>query len=134
MITNKIKPMVYSSKQKTEILASGTCFGFKFYVISYGTHPCSYVVIPENHKLYKKSYFDDDFDLMAHGGITYSQMDIKGLEKNNWVIGWDYAHYNDFNGLFENSISMANKDAHKWTIEELLEEVTSVCLQLKNME
>lgn len=69
------KEMVYGSELKEEILAEGTCYNFKFYIISYGTHPCSYIEIPKNNKLYGKTYFEKIYDsLNVHGGIIFKKL------------------------------------------------------------
>lgn len=50
---------------------------------------CGYVVVPEGNTLYLKNHTDINID--CHGGLTYSEKEV-----NNWVIGFDCAHYDDF--------------------------------------
>lgn len=126
------KEMVYGSELKEEILAEGTCYNFKFYIISYGTHPCSYIEIPKNNKLYGKTYFEKIYDsLNVHGGITYSKSYLRNIIKDSWVIGWDYAHLGDYCGICEKNAPKINENTHKYTTEELLNDVVEVAKQLK---
>lgn len=126
------KQMEYKSRTH-EILFEGKYFGYQFYIINYGSHPCAYVEIPADNKIFGKHY--DDLDINVHGGLTYSNSYLRGISEgiNTWFIGWDYAHYNDysyydclqkeeFTSLFEN-----NK---KWTTEEIFEHVRSVIEQI----
>lgn len=126
------KKMEYSSEDILDILAQGTCFNFQFYIINYGTHPCCYVVIPKEHKLYNKHY--DDIDIYCHGGLTYSRNGLIDLVNDDWVIGWDYAHYGDYNGMFEKDFPKLNENTHKYTTLELLNDVIDVYRQLKVVE
>ncbi len=41
-------------------------------------------------------FSNDDLDLQAHGGLTYNSYD----NNNNWVIGFDCAHYQDLSPYF----------------------------------
>lgn len=120
--------MVYQSERKEEILYKGEYKGFEYKIVSYGTHPCCYVVIPKNHKFYNKDY--DDICVMCHGGMTYA-----GKEKDNkFWIGWDYAHYGDYTGVCEMPILKEFKYLHKndkkWTTKELIKETKEVIEQL----
>ena len=66
-----MKEMVYCSEEKREMLDTGYCMGFFYYIMSLGTHPCAYIRIPERHKYYKKDYTEIK-DIDVHGGLTYS--------------------------------------------------------------
>lgn len=61
-----MKQMIYTlnRKNKGEILATGTYKNFKYYVVSYGTHPCAYVDV-SNTLLANKDYHENDID--CHG-------------------------------------------------------------------
>lgn len=122
------KEMEYGIEYKFDVLAEGTCYGFQFYIINYGTHPCSYVEIPIEHRM---KGFED---IKVHGGITYSEYGIHELKTNKWFIGWDYMHLGDYSGMFEKDLPALNEGAHKWNIEELLNDVVDVCRQLKEMK
>ena len=94
---NPMENEVYSMNKNTQCLEHGTYKGFNYYIISYSSHPCCYIEIPESHKYYKKHYDDIyyDGDIECHGGLTYSE-DHLNILKDSWFIGWDYAHYGDF--------------------------------------
>ena len=124
-----MKEMIYSSKRKREVLATGYCFGLLYFILNLGTHPTAYIKLPDNLEIDK-----DEIDV--HGGITYSEdylfiNDIVG-EIHGKFIGWDYAHYNDFVGYYT-----PNDDAlymlKRWTTEEIYKEVREVCYQIKKM-
>ncbi len=130
-----MKEMKYQAKRKIELLDSGKCYNFKYYIMNLGTHPTAYIEIPKEHKCYRKDY--GDIDVYVHGGLTYSseylwiskQDKIKG-----WFIGWNYAHYGDYMGyeeMFPKDIRVGGK---KWTTEEIREEVFNACRQLKELE
>ena len=55
---------------------------------------CGYITLSPDNKLYGVGY--DDLDLQAHGGLTYNSYD----NNNNWVIGFDCAHYQDLSPYF----------------------------------
>jgi len=61
-----------------------------------------YVVIPKDHKLAGVDY--DDIDVDIHGGLTFATIakDIRNWKElpddcddNDWVVGFDCAHFND---------------------------------------
>jgi len=56
---------------------------------------CGYVVIPKDHRLYGKTYEDDDElgNIDVHGGITWSGPFPEITD--DWYIGFDCAHYRD---------------------------------------
>ena len=131
-----MKEMIYKSEQKREVLDSGYCFGFRYYILSLGSHPTAYVEIPVNHLLYRKYYMeieDMGIDIDVHGGLTYSSDYLfleNGKELEGWFIGWDYNHYSDYSGI----LNFRPKDElKKWTTKEIQEEVMSVCHQLNNL-
>ena len=55
---------------------------------------CGYITLTPDNSLYGVGY--DDLDLQAHGGLTYNSYD----DNNNWVIGFDCAHYQDLSPYF----------------------------------
>lgn len=127
-----MKEMIYkkqsSMKDGREVLDSGISFGFNFYIISFGSHPCCYVEIPDNHPLYLEKY--DDIEIDCHGGLTFSSSKLTGIDETGlkWFIGWDFAHCDDY------YCSPVGSDlkGHKWTLDELICEVDKVCKQLKD--
>lgn len=64
-----MKDMTYQPKFIREILHEGTYKGYQFYIISYGVHPCAYIEIPSDSKLYGKHYFDIDIDVYGRFNI-----------------------------------------------------------------
>ena len=112
--------MEYQAERDYIILDEGVYNNVKYKIVSYGTHPCCYVFLPKGHKYYGKNY--DDIDIDCHGGLTYSKED----DNSNWVIGWDYAHFDDYTMLS----GVVYPYAKKWTTEEMLEEVKRVIGQL----
>lgn len=127
-----MKDMIYSGERRKEILVHGMCFGFFYWIVSYGTHPCAYVLIPRNNKYFKKEY--DYIDIDVHGGLTYSDYYLPFESKNSnnigWYIGWDYAHHGDYTGYEEKLPKELRIGGKKWTIEEIKEDVFEVCKQL----
>ena len=108
-----------------KILYQGVYKNIFFDVVNLGTHPCCYVFLPKEHKLYNMDYCDIEeiSDIgIAHGGLTYSKdylladPDMKGY----WVVGWDYAHYNDYCVYYEDLVS--EEPLKKWTTEEMIED------------
>ncbi len=125
---NKMKEMVYQKDRKTEVLYSGTYKGYDFYIMNLGTHPTAYVDVSNNQLLNGKYYGKIDIDV--HGGLTYSADHLvidTGLIIG-WFIGWDYAHFSDYSGLFPEELQTQKK----WTTKEIFEDVKSVIEQCIN--
>lgn len=117
----KIKQMIYQKDRKTELLHKGNYKGYNYYILNLGTHPTAYIEIPKGHKLYQKDY--DDIYINVHGGLTYSDDILMGKKSENWFIGWDYAHYKDYAGFYEDLPNFVkNYNLKKWTTEEIIEE------------
>lgn len=130
-----MEEMIYSTKRKVEVLATGTYMGMEFYIMSLGTHPTAYIRIPRSSKFYEKD--GDEIDLEVNGGITYSKYDlyISETEKvKGWFIGWDYAHYGDYTGYEKLLPKEYRIGGHRWATEEIFEEVKSAIQQIKKME
>ena len=127
-----MEQMNYTKERLCKVLHKGEFKGFKFAIVSYGTHPCCYVFLPKEHKYYGKSY--DEIDIDCHGGLTYSDEDLifNPLVNDDWVIGWDYAHFNDYSGIYKEECleKFDHSQYKKWTTEELFEEVKQVIEQL----
>ena len=128
------KEMVYSSERTDgDILARGNIDGYEYLIVSYGTHPCAYVAIPENHSRYKDYHkLENEDTIYPHGGVTFS-----GSERNNikghW-IGWDYHHACDFSGYSLNRAYSSFLGRKQWTTAEIYDEVCGVIEQLKQLE
>ena len=119
------KPMEYKAKGSFDVLADDTYKGYRFLIVSYGTHPCAYVVLPKTSKFYGKNYENeifDDLNFHVHGGLTYSEWGLKRLwGEKAYLIGWDYVHPGDY---YEYSLTLFLEK--KWSTEEIFEEVKEV--------
>lgn len=127
--------MVYSSERTNgDILLRGTIDGYKYLIVSYGTHPCAYIAIPENHSRYKDYHkLESDNTIYPHGGVTYSGNERNGI-KGHW-IGWDYHHACDFSGHYLSGVNYDYfSENKKWTTAEIFDEVQDVIEQLKHLE
>lgn len=130
-----MKEMVYKNyiengQEVIDMLDEGIYKDFHYAIVSYGTHPCAYVEIPEGHELYNVSDEDELVDIDCHCGITYVSTTglIRPSDENHrdghW-IGWDYAHCMDYTyGAYNTS------DDKKWTTKEIFEDVKNVIEQL----
>lgn len=130
--------MIYTPNRsnKGEILATGTYKNFKYYVVSYGTHPCAYVDV-SNTSLANKDYCENDID--CHGGLTYGRDYLSAVdtEKINgkWYIGWDYDHYGDYTpNPFINTFGVYRECEKRWTTEEIVAECKNVINQIVDKE
>ena len=124
---------IYQGKhlEKPEILKHETYKGYEYYIITLGTHPCSYILLPEGHRYHGKNY--EEIPLKCHFGLTYSEATL--LRENvitggEWVIGWDYAHVDDHYDLD----LWEGIPGHKWSLEELVVEMEMVIDQLVKEE
>lgn len=127
-----MKEMVYQpSLKEREILDSGEYNGYKYYIVSLGTHPCAYVEVPEGHICYGKCYDDAySLDIDVHGGITFGDFGLKGVS-DKFLLGWDYNHYDDY--YFTMLPFWNGYKGKRWTTKEMLEDVKSVINRLREM-
>lgn len=128
------KSYIENGKAFVDILDEGVYKSFHYAIVSYGTHPCAYVEIPEKHDLYNVNNEDELIDIDCHGGITYVSTTglIKPSNENyrdgHW-IGWDYAHVCDYADYLPVNFTMTNS-LKKWTTKEIFEDVKDVIEQL----
>ncbi len=121
-----MKEMIYKPKLEIECLDKGTYNGIDYIVVSYGTHPCAYIRIPETSKFYNVDCSDapDEISDVVNGGLTWAgPLPPKLNAKKGFYLGWDYAHIDDFSGInfmFPPNLRTGGK---KWTTEEILSEV-----------
>ena len=123
--------MIYKKERQIELLYSGTYKNINYHIISYGTHPCAYIEIPMGHSLYEIEYYDlyeKGFDIDVHGGFTYSQHSLIGTNSCNWILGWDYAHCDDYIYGLDNSNNLK-----KWTTSEMEKECQKVIEEIINL-
>lgn len=128
-----MKEMIYSYNREKEILYKGEYCGRKFAIVSMGVHPNAYVELKQKELEKSKSY--DDYDLDVHCGFTYIGDAHWDENDKHTYIGWDYAHYGDFSGVYlqDNDFYWHNND-RKWTTQEIFEEVKSVIEQFEKAE
>ena len=129
-----MKEMEYGKDRKREVLDTGYCLGFLYYIMNLGTHPTAYIKIPKDHKYYGKDMGEIDLDV--NGGVTYSNEELNISENERiegWFIGWDYAHYGDYTGLELMVPKQYRTGGKKWTTKEIYEEVRQACYQLNKI-
>ena len=125
-----MKEMMYSKNYKREVLDSGICCGYLYYIMSMGTHPCAYIKLPQSHPCYYKSY--DEIPIEVHGGLTFKSEKLKTdneIPVLGMYIGWDYGHIGDYSGMRYYN----DENDKKWTTREILDDVVSVCEQLNEL-
>ena len=114
---------IYRNERCQEVLKTGTIKGIDYAIVTYGTHPCCYVRVNKNSKLYEIDYQDVD-DMISYnpnGGFTFSDKNFFPFDKdkNKWVLGWDYAHSGDYHPYW-------NEQGKKQTEKSLMTEVKKV--------
>ena len=107
-----MKEMIYSKERKLEMLQDKKYKGYRYIILSLGTHPTAYIEIPKGHKLWGQDY--DDININVHGGLTYADHNLMGIDSENWYIGWDYAHAGDYYGAYG-----FTRNDKKWTTKEI---------------
>ena len=121
-MTKQIKEMVYKPKKELELLAEGEHNGYEYFVLSFGTHPCAYI------KLHDDDSADKAENLDVHGGVTYNRdyLRLNDERIEGKIIGWDYAHWNDYMGwdaYMGNDYSLyAGCQGHIHTTKEMIED------------
>ena len=114
--------MVYEkTRHDATRIANGICKGFPYYVLSMGTHPCAYVDVSDMEDALDTNRID------CHGGITYSDNHLATVDGEGWFIGWDYAHWDDYNGMIPKCFS---ENFKLWTTQEIVEECKNVIDQI----
>ena len=133
----KIKEMEYGKDRRIELLFNDKYKNYNYYVLNLGTHPTAYIEIPKEDKLYGKGYDEIYYmgcDIDVHGGLTYSDNELMGISSDNWFIGWDYAHCNDYCGYEEDMPESIRTYGKKWTTEEIIEECKNAIDQIIDFE
>ena len=110
-------------KRERILLGKGEYKGYKWFIVSYCTHHCAYIVVELGDYGYKTDEWEFD-ELYVHGGVTYSQWGLhEWVDQNEWVIGWDYHDYS----------SMTGDDGVKYTTGQVYEDVKDAINQLRDM-
>lgn len=112
--------------EKAKVLAEGKLNGFQFVILNLGAHPCCYVAINKDSKLFGLDY--DLLPIRCHGGLTFANDKIHTYDESGEVywFGWDYGHHGDFAGYYIGDPIFEKYDYKKWTTKELLNDVWSV--------
>lgn len=129
-----MKEMIYQKNRKIEILDTGKCCGYTYYILNLGTHPTAYIEIPKEHKYYEKDYWA--IDLPVHYGLTYGSNSLnisKDKKIKGWFLGWDYAHCDDYCGYEEGIPQYLRTNGKRWTTEEIQQEVFEACKELERV-
>lgn len=134
---------LYQWRNEIRIVEVGLFKDYPYLIVSYGTHPCSYVFINSDHIYGGEKAWDIPVD--CHGGVTLTQPanvfipDIVNkmsnpyveygsffsiIEQDSFVIGWDYAHGDDF------YLERKHWGTKVWTLAELRCECQDVIEQL----
>lgn len=125
-----MKPMIYGAKRIIEVLDEGYFEDYHYCIISFGTHPAAYIELPRWHQYYGKEYYNIDID--CHGGLTFSTNNgLQIINSEGFWIGWDYAHFDDYNGFEAIYPEYLQTNGKKWATEEILKEIKDVILQLE---
>lgn len=106
--------------------------GYLYYIVSYGTHPCIYIVLPkQKHKLTGKDYKEVNKIIYTHnltgvhGGFSWSGDHIFDTT-NRWILGWDYNHDEDKH-------TTVCPNGREYNIKELNEDVMDAIDLLKQI-
>lgn len=119
-----------------EIIKKGTYEGYKYFIALVAKMwYCAYVILPKKSKYYKVEDYDN-IPIEVHGGLTFANKHC--LVRNQWCIGWDYAHIGDYIPLFgdyrdemEDGFGMP---PHKWEPDEIEYDCKNVIEQLRELE
>lgn len=126
---NDYDKIYYDGRLKNpKVLENQIYRNYEYYITTLGSHPCCYVLLPKGHRYYGEFY--NDIPIKCHYGLTYSESELLDLVKNNeWVIGWDYAHIDDYIS-YDVMFVEADEYGHKYTLDELRDDVYDVINQL----
>lgn len=136
MIDISDKRIYYNERLDNPIVLENEKYkNYEYYIITLGSHPCCYVLLPKGHKYYGKNY--DEIGIKCHYGLTYANNKLlknNVIENGEWVIGWDYAHLDDYVSYdsFYSSFLEGDVQGHKYSLDELRKEVYDVINQLVN--
>lgn len=121
---------LYYSEHILQVVKTGKYKGYNWLITSCGSHPCCYVEIPQNNKLFEQDFYEDDVEnIDCHGGITFSDHRDFGLG-NFYYLGWDYAHFGDYYIRMFGDLISELTPGKKWTIKEIEQEAKNVIKQI----
>jgi hypothetical protein len=87
-----------------------------------GGHLCGYVALTTDNDFFGKNY--DDIPVRCHGGLTYASEN-----GDNWVIGFDCAHYEDLQPFYTDQEIYNDNRVYK-DMNFVTEECESICEQI----
>lgn len=120
-----IKPMIYGElKEEPEQIACGTHRGLDYYILSFGAYPTAYLDVTGT--IFAGKDCEELEYVQCHGGVTYSDRQLKTVDKKGWFIGWDYAHGIDF--IFTRPGFYWGK---QWSVEEIVADCKNVIDRLE---
>lgn len=99
------------------VVDSGEYKDHKWYIVSYGSHPCAYVETDAPKKVRD--------NISVHGGITYEGKAFDEFDSAGRIIGWDYHHCSDMDAAYW------DLGGKVWTLPEIMDDVRSVIDQLE---
>lgn len=114
---------LYDENGEVKLVGSGEWKGYKFHIVTVGTHPNAYIEL--NQKEIKMPW---ERILEVHGGVTYHERSCHYSfpEMNGKaMVGWDYAHCCDYH-----ISSLGERTGKKWTSDEIVDECVSVIEQI----
>lgn len=139
----EMKKMIYKPYQadKSEVLFSDTYRRIPYIIISYGDHPCAYIVNPFKDLT---NYFDERLNIIdnVHGGFTFFG-DLKHILPENFYLfqekflGWNYAHSGDYCECMKSLNLYGNKYSTlkiKKECEEVIDQILDQYLLTKELK
>ena len=128
---NDYDKIYYNGRLKNpKVLENQIYKNYEYYIVTLGSHPCCYVLLPKGHRYHNMFY--DDINIKCHYGLTYSDNRLfkeNVIKNNEWVIGWDYAHSDDYLS-YDSYFLEGDEYGHKYTLDELRDDVYDVINQL----
>lgn len=131
------KEELYSTTKQNYLIETGIIDDYQYAIRTTGDHPCAYVGKKDLFAEYDPDELEDNLDV--HGGITFKSCSwhLSDLDSSFDWIGWDYAHCGDYCTWMDrepNNVSKLLEDSHKYTYEEILEDIKSAINELKNFK
>lgn len=117
------KVPLYNKEREVKLVGSGEWKGYKFHIVTVGTHPDAYIELSK--KEIKRPW---ERILEVHGGVTYQEKSCHYSfpEMNGKaLVGWDYAHCDDY--YFS---TLGEGNGKKWTSDEIVDECVSAIEQI----
>ena len=86
-------------------------------------HLCGYVTLTPDNDYFGLEY--DEIPVDCHGGLTYASD-----YENEWVIGFDCAHYGDFQPFYNETEWYSGRNTVYRDMEFVTRECESICEQI----